>query len=81
MTANFKENISSLTPTNAQGQGMIFSLKINLFLGMIQYTKQQGKASEYYNRIAYSRNAVYYSFRFIGKVFFMILLFLHYGFY
>lgn len=44
MTANFKENISSLTPTNAQGQEMIFSLKINLFLGMIQYAKQQGKA-------------------------------------
>lgn len=75
MTANFKENISSLTPTNAQGQEMIFSLKINLFLGMIQYAKQQGKASEYCNRIDYNRNAAYCSFRFMEKVFFIICYF------
>lgn len=33
-----------VTPTNAQGQEMIFSLKINLFLCMIFYTRHQGKA-------------------------------------
>lgn len=44
MTASFKESIPSLTPTNAQGQEMILSLKINLFLWMIQYDRKQGKA-------------------------------------